>query len=68
MKCVREMRLTRRDRGMVALAIVLDIAFHGASDTVVSGADLADRTGMARRTLEPPVVRMAAIASAVRPG
>ena len=47
------MRLTRRDRGMVALAIVLDIAFHGTSDTVVSGADLADRTGMARRTLEP---------------
>ncbi len=53
MKCVRVMRLTRRDRGMVALAIVLDIAFHGASDTVVSGAELAERTNMARRTLEP---------------
>jgi Rrf2 family protein len=38
---------------MVALAIVLDIAFHGASDTVVSGAELAERTNMARRTLEP---------------
>jgi Rrf2 family transcriptional regulator, iron-sulfur cluster assembly transcription factor len=38
---------------MVALAIVLDITFHGTSDTVVSGAELAERTGMARRTLEP---------------
>lgn len=38
---------------MVALAIVLDIAFHGTSDTVISGADLAERTGMPRRTLEP---------------
>ena len=47
------MGLTRRDRGMLALAIVLDIAFHSASDTVVSGADLAERTSMVRRTLEP---------------
>jgi Rrf2 family protein len=38
---------------MLAVAIVIDIAFHGASDTVVSGAELAERTGMARRTLEP---------------
>jgi Rrf2 family transcriptional regulator, iron-sulfur cluster assembly transcription factor len=48
-----DMGLTRRDRGMLAIAIVLDIAFHSASDTVVSGADLAERTGMVRRTLEP---------------
>lgn len=47
------MMLTRRDRGMVALAIVLDVAFHGSGDTVVSAASLAERTGMARRTLEP---------------
>jgi Rrf2 family transcriptional regulator, iron-sulfur cluster assembly transcription factor len=47
------MGLTRRDRGMLAVAIVLDIAFYSASDTVVSGADLAERTGMVRRTLEP---------------
>jgi Rrf2 family transcriptional regulator, iron-sulfur cluster assembly transcription factor len=38
---------------MVALAIVLDIAFHSGGDAVVSAAELADRTGMARRTLEP---------------
>jgi Rrf2 family protein len=38
---------------MVALAIVLDVAFHSGGDTVVSAAELADRTGMARRTLEP---------------
>ncbi|HET6606601.1 MAG TPA: Rrf2 family transcriptional regulator [Rhodopila sp.] len=47
------MGLTRRDRGMLAVAIVLDIAFHSSSDTVVSGADLAERTGTVRRTLEP---------------
>jgi Rrf2 family transcriptional regulator, iron-sulfur cluster assembly transcription factor len=48
-----DMGLTRRDRGMLAVAIVLDIAFYSASDTVVSGADLAERTGTVRRTLEP---------------
>jgi Rrf2 family iron-sulfur cluster assembly transcriptional regulator len=47
------MFLTRRDRGMVALAIVLDVAFHSGGDTVVSAAELAERTGMVRRTLEP---------------
>jgi Rrf2 family iron-sulfur cluster assembly transcriptional regulator len=47
------MFLTRRDRGIVAVAIVLDIAFHSGGDVVVSAAELADRTGMARRTLEP---------------
>ncbi len=38
---------------MVALAIVLDIAFHSGGETVVNAAELAERTGMARRTLEP---------------
>jgi Rrf2 family protein len=38
---------------MVALAIVLDVAFHSGGDTVVNAAELAERTGMARRTLEP---------------
>jgi Rrf2 family iron-sulfur cluster assembly transcriptional regulator len=47
------MFLTRRDRGMVAVAIVLDIAFHSGRDAVVSATELAERTGMARRTLEP---------------
>jgi len=47
------MSLTRRDRGMVAAAIVLDVAFNSSSETVVSGAQLAERTGIVRRTLEP---------------
>ncbi|HEX3992635.1 MAG TPA: Rrf2 family transcriptional regulator [Acetobacteraceae bacterium] len=38
---------------MVALAIVLDVAFHSSGETVVNAAELAERTGMARRTLEP---------------
>jgi len=38
---------------MVALAIVLDVAFHSNGETVVNAAELAERTGMARRTLEP---------------
>ena len=38
---------------MVALAIVLDVAFHSGGETVVNAAELAERTAMARRTLEP---------------
>lgn len=38
---------------MVALAIVLDVAFNSGGETVVSAAELAERTGMVRRTLEP---------------
>jgi Rrf2 family transcriptional regulator, iron-sulfur cluster assembly transcription factor len=38
---------------MVAVAIVLDVAFNSSTDTVMSGADLAERTGIVRRTLEP---------------
>jgi Rrf2 family transcriptional regulator, iron-sulfur cluster assembly transcription factor len=38
---------------MVALDIVLDVAFHSGGETVVNAAELAERTGMARRTLEP---------------
>jgi Rrf2 family iron-sulfur cluster assembly transcriptional regulator len=29
------------------------VAFHSSSETVVNAAELAERTGMARRTLEP---------------
>ncbi len=50
---MKNMLLTRRDRGMVALAIVLDVAFNSGGETVVNAAELAERTGMARRTLEP---------------
>ncbi|MBV9826638.1 MAG: Rrf2 family transcriptional regulator [Alphaproteobacteria bacterium] len=47
------MRLTRRDRGMVAVAIILDVAFNSTSDVVVSANELAERTGILRRTIEP---------------
>jgi Rrf2 family transcriptional regulator, iron-sulfur cluster assembly transcription factor len=45
--------LTRRDRGMIAVAIVLDVALNSGNEAVVSNAGLAERTGMSRRTLEP---------------
>jgi Rrf2 family transcriptional regulator, iron-sulfur cluster assembly transcription factor len=48
-----KMFLTRRDRGMIAVAIVLDVALNSGSETVISNAELAERTGMSRRTLEP---------------
>jgi Rrf2 family protein len=45
--------LIRRDRAMVAVTVVLDIAFHGSRGTTVSAADIADRLGQARRGMEP---------------
>ena len=45
--------LIRRDRAMVAVTVVLDIAFHGGRSNTVSAADLAERLGMARRGMEP---------------
>ena len=45
--------LIRRDRAMVAVTIMLDVAFHGGRANTVSAADLADRLGMARRGMEP---------------
>ncbi len=45
--------LIRRDRAMVAVTIVLDVAFHGGRASTVSAADLAERLGMARRGMEP---------------
>ncbi len=38
---------------MVAIAIVLDVAFHAGRAGTVSGADIADRLGEARRGIEP---------------
>jgi Rrf2 family protein len=38
---------------MIAVAIVVDVALHSGSETVISNAELAERTGMSRRTLEP---------------
>ncbi len=38
---------------MVAVAIVWDIVVNSGGETVVNIVELAERTGMARRTLEP---------------
>lgn len=46
--------LLRRDRALTAVAIMLDIAFHaGRTGALVSGADVAERMGAARRGVEP---------------
>lgn len=45
--------LIRRDRGMLAVTIMLEVAFHGGRTATVSAADIADRLGLARRGLEP---------------
>lgn len=38
---------------MVAVTILLDVAFHGGRSSTVSAADIAERLGMARRGMEP---------------
>jgi Rrf2 family protein len=45
--------LIRRDRAMVAVTIMLDIAFHAGRSGTVNAADLAERLGLARRGMEP---------------
>ena len=45
--------LIRRDRGMLAVAVMLDVAFHGGGTATVSAAEIADRLGLARRGMEP---------------
>lgn len=45
--------LIRKDRAMLAITILLDIAFHGGRTATVSAADLAERLGLARRGMEP---------------
>ncbi len=45
--------LMRRDRAMVGVTIMLDVAFHGGRAATVSAADIAERLGMARRGMEP---------------
>ena len=38
---------------MLAVTIMLDVAFHGGRAATVSAADIADRLSMARRGMEP---------------
>jgi Rrf2 family protein len=45
--------LIRKDRAMLAITILLDVAFHGGRTATVSAADLAERLGLARRGMEP---------------
>ena len=45
--------MLRRDRAMVAVSIVLDVAFHAGRGTVVPAGDIAERLGEARRGIEP---------------
>jgi len=45
--------LVRRDRAMLAVSLVLDVAFHAGRAGTVSATDIADRLGSARRGLEP---------------
>lgn len=46
--------LLRRDRGLLALDIALDIAFHaGRGGEVTGAAEIAQRLGAARRGIEP---------------
>ena len=48
-----ESMLMRRDRAMVAVTIMLDVAFHAGRTATVSAADIAERIGLARRGMEP---------------
>jgi Rrf2 family transcriptional regulator, iron-sulfur cluster assembly transcription factor len=45
--------LVRRERAMNAVAIMLDVAFHAGRASTVSTAEIAERTGLARRGIEP---------------
>lgn len=45
--------LLRRDRAMIAVLIMLDVAFHAGRTGTVSAADIAERAGLARRGIEP---------------
>ena len=45
--------LIRRDRGMLAVAVMLDVAFHGGRTATESAAEIAERLGLARRGMEP---------------
>ena len=38
---------------MVAVTVMLDVAFHGGRASTVSAADIAERLGLARRGMEP---------------
>ena len=46
--------LLRQDRARIAVAVMLDIAFHAGRGTdVAGGGDVAERLGAAKRGIEP---------------
>ncbi len=45
--------LVRRDRGLLAVLIMLEVGFHAGRSNTVSAAEIAERTGLARRGIEP---------------
>ena len=45
--------LLRRDRAFAAIGIMLDVAFHAGRTATVSAAEIAERTGLTRRGIEP---------------
>ncbi|MBV8523682.1 MAG: Rrf2 family transcriptional regulator [Acetobacteraceae bacterium] len=45
--------LLQRERAMLAVSVVLDVAFHAGRHGKVSAAEIAERTGQSRRGLEP---------------
>ncbi len=45
--------IARRDKAMLAVLVMLDVAFHAGRGSTVSAADLAGRAGLARRGIEP---------------
>jgi len=45
--------LLRRDRALSAIAVMLDVAFHGGRTATVSATEIAERAGTARRGMEP---------------
>jgi Rrf2 family iron-sulfur cluster assembly transcriptional regulator len=47
------MLITRRDRAMTAITLMLDVAFYAGRSGTVNSGDVADRTELARRGIEP---------------
>jgi Rrf2 family transcriptional regulator, iron-sulfur cluster assembly transcription factor len=45
--------LLRRDRAVTAVLVMLDVSFHAGRAGTVSAGDIAERSGLARRGLEP---------------
>ena len=45
--------LVRRDRALLAVLIMLDIGFHAGRSNTVSAAEIAERSHLARRGIEP---------------